>query len=139
MGFDALRGCIGANIDSDPGERRSHLAACLEQDRDRLYSAISAWETVAGLCHAYEFSAEQARDRLQLFVRELGFRLVSIGEIEFTMAIDAHARFGKGRHPAKLNMGDCYAYACARANHASLLFKGGDFIKTDIAVAARPL
>ncbi len=115
------------------------LAACLEQDRDRLYSAISAWETVAGLCHAYEFSAEQARDRLQLFVRELGFRLVSIGEIEFAMAIDAHARFGKGRHPAKLNMGDCYAYACARTNHASLLFKGGDFIKTDIAVAARPL
>lgn len=85
-----------------------------------------------------QFSAEQARDRLRLFVRELGFRLVSIGEIEFAIALDAYARFGKGRHPAKLNMGDCYAYACARANHASLLFKGGDFMKTDIE-AARPL
>ena len=65
------------------------LAACLEHDRDRLYSSISAWETVAGLCHAYQFSAEQARDRLRLFVRELGFRLVSIGEIEFAIALDA--------------------------------------------------
>jgi ribonuclease VapC len=115
------------------------LAAHLEQDRDRLYSAISAWETVAGLCHAYRFSAEQARDRVRLFVSELSFRLVSIGEIEFAIAIDAFARFGKGRHPAKLNMGDCYAYACARANRASLLFKGGEFMKTDIEAAARPL
>jgi ribonuclease VapC len=115
------------------------LAAHLEQDRDRLYSAISAWETVAGLCHAYRFSAEQARDRVRLFVSELSSRLVSIGEIEFAIAIDAFARFGKGRHPAKLNMGDCYAYACARANRASLLFKGGEFMKTDIEAAARPL
>ncbi len=115
------------------------LAACFEHDRDCLYSAISAWETVAGLCHAYKLSAQKARDRLRLFVRELGFRLVPIGEIEFALAIDAYARFGKGRHPAKLNMGDCYAYACARANHASLLFKGGDFMKTDIEAAARPL
>ncbi len=114
------------------------VAACLEQDRDRLYSAISAWETVAGLRHAYEFSAEQARDRRRLFLRELGFRLVPIGEIEFAIAIDAYARFGNGRHPSKLNMGDCYAYACARANHASLLFKGGEFLKTGIE-AARPL
>jgi ribonuclease VapC len=74
-----------------------------------------------------------------LFVTELEFRLVSIGEIEFAIAIDAYARFGKGRHPAKLNMGDCYSYACAKANHASLLFKGGDFMKTDIAATARPL
>ncbi len=82
---------------------------------------------------------EQDRDRLQLFLRELGFRLVSIGEIEIALAIDANARFGNGRHLAKLNMGDCYAYTCARANHATLLFKGGDFTKTDIEPAARPL
>ena len=57
----------------------------------------------------------------------------------FREVIDAYARFGKGRHPAKLNMGDCYAYACAKANRASLLFTGQDFTKTDIAVAACPL
>jgi ribonuclease VapC len=115
------------------------LAGCLEHDRDRLYSAISAWEAVAGLCHAYKFSVGQARDRLRLFAAGLDFRLVPIGDREYAFAMDAFARFGKGRHPAKLNMGDCYAYACARANHATLLFKGNDFSKTDIAPAIRPL
>jgi ribonuclease VapC len=74
-----------------------------------------------------------------LFVTELGFRLVSISEIEFAIAIDVYPRFGNGRHPATENMGDCSTYACARANHASLLFKGSDFRKTDIAAAACPL
>jgi ribonuclease VapC len=64
------------------------LADCLNHDRDRLYSALSAWETVAGLCRSHEFSPEQARDRLRLFSGELGFPLVSIGEVEFAIAID---------------------------------------------------
>ena len=66
-------------------------------------------------------------------------QLVAIGDTEHTLALDAYARFGKGRHPAKLNMGDCFAYACARANHASLLFAGDDFSHTDILSADRPL
>ncbi|MFL5280685.1 MAG: type II toxin-antitoxin system VapC family toxin [Rhodopila sp.] len=41
----------------------------------------------------------------------------------------------EGRHPAALTMGDCYAYACARANRAKLLFKGEDFTQTDIVSA----
>lgn len=44
-------------------------------------------------------------------------------------------RFGKGRHQAALNMGDCFSYACAKANGVSLLFKGEDFSKTDIVQA----
>ena len=47
----------------------------------------------------------------------------------------AFERFGKGRHAAGLNMGDCFAYACARVNRAKLLFKGEDFPKTDIPSA----
>jgi ribonuclease VapC len=50
-----------------------------------------------------------------------------------------YARFGKGRHPAKPNMGDCYAYAGAKANQARLPFTGGNFVKTDIEPAFRPL
>ena len=115
------------------GERDAlDLAECLEHDRERLYSAISAWETIAGLSHAYRFPVDQSRGRVRLFLEELDFRLVPIGNREFELAVDAYARFGKGRHPAKLNMGDCYAYACTTANHAKLLFKGGDFTKTDI-------
>lgn len=54
---------------------------------------------------------------------------------ESEMAVDAYAQFGKGRHSAKLNMGDCYSYACAKVNKAKLLFKGDDFTKTDIQSA----
>ena len=118
------------------GERDAlDLAACLEHDRERLYSAISAWESVAGLSHAYRFPVEQSHARVRLFLDALGFRLVPIGAREWDLAVQAYARFGKGRHPAKLNMGDCYAYACAKANNARLLFKGGDFVKTDIEPA----
>ena len=49
--------------------------------------------------------------------------------------LDAFARFGKGRHPAALNMGDCFSYACARTRGLPLLYKDDDFAKTDIASA----
>lgn len=52
------------------------------------------------------------------------------------LAIEAFRKFGKGRHPARLNYGDCFAYALAREQGEPLLFKGGDFDKTDVAVAA---
>lgn len=63
------------------------------------------------------------------------FRFVGIGEREFVIATDAYAQYGRGRHPAALNMGDCFAYACAKSNQAALLFKGEDFPKTDITLA----
>jgi ribonuclease VapC len=48
------------------------------------------------------------------------------------LAIDAFRHFGKGRHPAGLNFGDCFSYALARATGEPLLFKGDDFLQTDI-------
>ena len=61
----------------------------------------------------------------------------TVETIDFTpehtkIAFDAFERFGRGRHPAKLNFGDCMAYAVARCANAPLLFKGDDFSKTDI-------
>ena len=50
-----------------------------------------------------------------------------------TVLADAYAQFGRGRHPAALNMGDCFAYACAKSNQARLLYTGEDFAKTDLA------
>ena len=52
------------------------------------------------------------------------------------LAIDAFRRFGKGRHPAGLNFGDCFSYALAKATGEPLLFKGSDFSRTDIKPAA---
>ena len=64
-----------------------------------------------------------------------GIRTIEIGPAEALAALDAYARFGKGRHPARLNMGDCFAYACARIHNAPLLFKGEDFARTDVVGA----
>jgi ribonuclease VapC len=111
------------------------LSDCLEAERLRLCSAMTAWETVAGLCRSYMFSVESARARFQLFRETLNIQFVPIGEREYEMAAQAYAEFGRGRHPAALNMGDCFAYACAKANRAALLFKGDDFTKTDIRPA----
>lgn len=111
------------------------LADCLDRDARRLCSALSAWETVAALTHSYTLAVPAARARVHLFLDAMQFVLVGIGEPEFAVASDAYARFGKGRHPAALNMGDCFAYACARTNGARLLFKGDDFTATDIESA----
>lgn len=48
------------------------------------------------------------------------------------LAAEAFLKFGKGRHPAKLNMGDCFSFGLAKAMGQPLLFKGNDFIQTDI-------
>jgi len=53
-------------------------------------------------------------------------------------ALTAHLRFGKGFHPAKLNLADCFAYALARHLDAPLLYKGDDFARTDIGSALQP-
>lgn len=59
--------------------------------------------------------------------------LVSIGAAEAMIATAAYDRYGKGRHPARLNMSDCFAYACAKTHDARLLYKGDDFSRTDLA------
>jgi ribonuclease VapC len=108
------------------------LADLLQAERVRLCSALSVWETIAGLCHSYALSVPAASVHVRRFLEIGNLRFVSIGEQEFQLAVDAFERYGKGRHPAALNMGDCYAYACAKVNRAKLLFKGDDFAQTDI-------
>ena len=69
------------------------------------------------------------------FVAELGVTVVPFGEAEWRLAVDAFVRYGRGRHPAALNFGDCLAYATARSLGDTLLFVGDDFSKTDVASA----
>ena len=64
-----------------------------------------------------------------------GARVVPFTEPHARLATDAFLRYGKGRHPAGLNFGDCMAYAVAQAEGAPLLFTGGDFARTDVEVA----
>ena len=65
-------------------------------------------------------------------VKELGITVVAFGEAESRIAVEAFQKFGRGRHKAALNFGDCLAYASATAAGDTLLFVGNDFRKTDI-------
>jgi ribonuclease VapC len=67
--------------------------------------------------------------------RELAITVVPFGEAEWHAAVDAFRRFGRGRHKAALNFGDCLAYATASVAGDTLLFVGNDFTHTDIVPA----
>jgi ribonuclease VapC len=111
------------------------LADLIEADERCLCSALSSWETMAGLCRSYTFSVQAARLHVRTFLAACRFEFVAIGEPEVEVAADAYARYGKGRHKAALNMGDCFAYACAVTNRARLLCVGAEFGHTDIPLA----
>jgi ribonuclease VapC len=76
-----------------------------------------------------------AAGELEDLVKELAITVVPFGEAEWRVAVDAFARFGRGRHQAALNFGDCLAYASASAAGDTLLFVGDDFRRTDIPPA----
>ena len=65
-------------------------------------------------------------------MQELGVTVVPFGERDWHAAVDAFLRFGRGRHKAALNFGDCFSYAAAANANDSLLFVGDDFSQTDI-------
>lgn len=111
------------------------LALKLSQASYRLTSAVAVFETVRALVRVIEMDVAAARAVVTHFLDGAEIRTVEIGDAEREVALDAMDRFGKGRHPAKLNMGDCFAYACARTHAAPLLFKGDDFSRTDITAA----
>jgi ribonuclease VapC len=71
-------------------------------------------------------------------IDDLGLEVVAFDRSQSRFAREAFLRFGKGRHPAGLNYGDCFSYALAKSLDVPLLFKGDDFSRTDILVAAPP-
>ena len=71
---------------------------------------------------------------LEDLLKQRGTQLADFDASLEALATDAYARFGKGRHPAALNFGDCMAYAVAKHHDVPLLFKGADFGKTDVKI-----
>lgn len=76
-----------------------------------------------------------ARGLLTRFVEEANITIVPFTEVHFGMAVGAWLKYGKGRHPAGLNFGDCLSYAVAKLAGMPLLFVGDDFLKTDLRLA----
>ncbi|HXH14572.1 MAG TPA: type II toxin-antitoxin system VapC family toxin [Sphingomonas sp.] len=98
-----------------------------------LCSSISLWETVRAVARKRKVPIAVAHAEVETFMADFALTIAPIGDSEAREAIIAHERYGKGRHPAQLNMGDCFAYACAKTNGAELLYKGNDFAQTDLA------
>ena len=78
---------------------------------------------------------EETAKAFDEILRVSGIRIAEITLHQARLAREAYQKFGKGKHPAKLNLGDCFAYALAKARSEPLLFKGDDFRMTDIEAA----
>ncbi|MFQ5890726.1 MAG: type II toxin-antitoxin system VapC family toxin [Gemmatimonadota bacterium] len=78
---------------------------------------------------------EDARGLLARFLLEGSIQTIAFGEAHFGVAVHAWLRYGRGRHPADLNFGDCLSYATAKVADRPLLCTGDDFAKTDLRLA----
>ena len=101
----------------------------IESEPTRLMSAASFLE--ASIVLLQRFGDDGLRD-LDLYIFEAGIEIYSIDSDQARLAREAYYQFGKSRHPAGLNFGDCFSYALAKLLDQPLLFKGNDFSKTDI-------
>lgn len=107
------------------------LVEALEADRTRLVSAATVVETSLVVLGRFGEMGDPQVDRL---LRGIGAEVVPVGLEQVAIARDAALRFGRGRHPAALNFGDCFSYALAMESGEPLLFVGEDFAKTDVDV-----
>ena len=116
----------------DEPERAQFLAVLREAD-SALVSPVNRWEAAVSIQHC---RPDVAADRVvQDILARAGIAVADIGADEAGVAFHAWRTFGKGRHPAGLNLGDCFAYALASTRNLPLLFKGDDFPKTDVRSA----
>jgi ribonuclease VapC len=111
------------------------LDSKIEKAKLRQTSALAIYEAVLGIARKLSCGVEEARLAVGNFLKEASVITIVIDATIGAEAIAAHERFGKGRHRARLNMGDCFAYACAKIHRVPLLCKGDDFIHTDIELA----
>lgn len=115
-----------------------------EPGSERLVDALEAAPAVSmSIANALECAMKLAPrpgiddgDKFDAFVSLYEIRLSPVDAVHLRLARAAYLQFGKGRHPAGLNFGDCFAYALARVLDAPLLFVGEDFSKTDLIGAA---
>ena len=108
------------------------FARLIAEDTRRLISSFSALE--AAIVIQARKGEEGARE-LDALLQQGRIELIALDVEQYELARDAWLMYGKGRHPAGLNIGDCCSYALARAYGEPLLFKGNDFSQTDIAQA----
>jgi ribonuclease VapC len=105
-------------------------ARLLAHATDRVISAVTYVESAMILAR---FDDRLASPRLTEFLANASIRIEPFTAQQAANAADAFLRYGKGRHPAQLNFGDCMVYGLARVLNQPILCKGGDFHQTDLA------
>ncbi|QGM47401.1 type II toxin-antitoxin system VapC family toxin [Methylocystis heyeri] len=111
----------------------TELAQRLAAAERRYTSPVVRLEACMVLASRLDVSPAQANALFDDFVGEADLSIISINDEIGALAVACFEAFGKGRHPARLNLGDCLSYACAKAYRSPLLFKGDDFSQTDMA------
>jgi ribonuclease VapC len=111
------------------------IAAAIEAGAVRLLSAANLLEVSIVI---ESRKGEVGGRELDLLLYRADIELVAVDQDQAELARSAWRRFGKGRHPAALNYGDCFAYALAKSRRMPLLFQGDDFAQTDIERVALP-
>jgi len=109
------------------------LETVLASTPDAVISPVNLWEVMV---RARSVHGQPGVHAAETLLAGLGLRVAPITADHARIAIEASGRFGRGT-PAALNMGDCFAYALAKAEACVLLFKGDDFTHTDAELAAR--
>ncbi|MBM7047186.1 type II toxin-antitoxin system VapC family toxin [Rhizobium lusitanum] len=110
----------------------SSFEALIADDPIRLISAATVFEASMVLESRL---GEQGGSELDLWLHRINAEIVAVSADHSDQARRAWRRYGKGRHPAGLNFGDCFSYALAKLTSEPLLFKGNDFSETDIRAA----
>ena len=120
-----------AILDQEPEAER--IVRILASAPERTLSAANLVEV--GIVMQARRGDDGARD-LDLLLAKLRVDIAAVTASQADIARKAFRRYGRGRHPANLNFGDCFAYALAKDKSAPLLFKGNDFRQTDVMVAS---
>ena len=119
-----------AMLTDEPEAARYEQA--IEQDNVRLISSATMLETSIVIEARL---ADHGGRELDLLVHRARIAIIPFDEEQLVLARDAFRRYGRGRHAAALNFGDCFSYALSIARGEPLLFKGNDFAHTDVISA----
>lgn len=118
-------------LKEEDGQRYSRAM----ESADTLYtSPVAVFEMVSGLMRERALSQRDSQRALDMALDAASVEVIPVTREIGNLALEAFEKYGKGRgHRARLNMGDCFAYACAKSLGIPLLYKGDDFAQTDLA------
>ena len=107
------------------------IAACVARASSVCISAVTRLEAFTVAMARGEIGSQKLAELLS----QISPQVIAFDEVQSSLAVTAVKAFGKGHHAARLNFGDCCAYALAKSLNLPLLYKGNDFAQTDIVSA----